>query len=73
MASARNVDLLGIASVVLRNRPLTRLFPTVQSIDFLMECMVWRFWMMRQSNVSSTPASRSSAASQWIVTTHSND
>jgi len=53
---------LWLVSVAQKNRPLTMLSFTVQSIDFLMECMAWRFWMTRQSNGCSTPAPRSSAA-----------
>jgi len=39
------------------------IFPfTVRSIDHPMQCMAWRFWMMRQSNDCSTPPPISSAA-----------
>jgi len=41
----------------------------VHSIDFPMECMAWRFWMMRQCNGCTTPASRSDASKRWIERT----
>ena len=38
----------------------------VQSTDLLIDCTAWRLSTMRQSNGCSTPASRSSAAKQWL-------
>ena len=37
-------------NVVQKNKPSTMLYSNVQSIDPLMDCTAWRFWMMRQSN-----------------------
>ena len=37
---------------------------TNRRIDLLIDCTVWRFWTMRQSNGCSTSAPRSSAAYQ---------
>ena len=53
-------------SVAQKDKPSTMLSSNVQSIDLPMDCMAWRFWMMRQPNGCSTPAPRSSAAKQWI-------
>jgi len=46
----RSWPLLQLVSVAQKNRPLTMLYFTVQSIDLPMDCMAWRFWMTRQSN-----------------------
>jgi len=55
-------------SVAQKNKPSTMLsYNVYYSIDFPMDCMAWRFWMMRQPNGCSTPAPRSSAAKQWFV------
>ena len=43
--------LLPLVSVAQKNRPLTMLSFTVQSIDHFVECIVWRFCMTRQSEV----------------------
>jgi len=43
----------------------------VKSIDLLMACTVWQFWVTRHSNGCSTPAPRSSAAKQLIKTSDS--
>ena len=51
--------LLRIVSVAQRSRPLTMLSSNVQSINLPMDRMAWRFWMTKQSNSCSTPASRS--------------
>ena len=67
------LPLLLLVSVAKRNRPLTMLSFTVQSIDVPVERMARRFWMTRQSNGCSTPAPRSSAAWQWITRTGSNN
>jgi len=48
------------------NRPSSMFSSNVQFIDLLMDCTVWRFWTMRQSNGCSTSAPRSSAAMQWL-------
>ena len=53
-------------SVAQKNKPLTMLSTIFQSTDLLMDCMAWRFWMMRQPNGCPTPAPKSSAAKQWI-------
>jgi len=53
-------------SVAQKNKPSTMLSSNVQSINFPMDCMAWRFSTMRQSNGCSTPALRSSAAKQWF-------
>ena len=53
--------LLRPVSVAQKNKPSTMLSSDVQSIDLLMDCMAWRFWMMWQVISSSTPAPRSSA------------
>jgi len=53
-------------SVAQKNKPSTMLSSNVQSIDLPMDCMAWRFRMMRQSNGCSTPAPRSSAVKQWF-------
>ena len=53
-------------TVAQKNKPSTMLSSNVQSIDLPMDCMAWRFWMMRQLNGYSTPAPRSSAAKQWF-------
>ena len=53
---------LGPVSVAQKNKPSTMLSSNVQSIDLLVDCTSWRFWMMRQSNGCSTLAPRSSAA-----------
>ena len=53
-------------SVAQKNKPSTMLSSYVQSIDFSMDCMAWRFWTMRQPNGCSTPALRSSAAKKWF-------
>jgi len=37
------------------------------------DCTAWRFGMIRQWNVCSAPAPRSSAVKQWTVPTRSND
>ena len=65
--------LLWLVSVAKRNKPLTMLYFTVQSIDLSMECVAWRFWMTRQSNGCSTPSPRSSVVYQWIERTHPNN
>jgi len=49
---------------VAQDKPSAMLSSNVQSVDFPMDCMAWRFWMMRQTNGCSTPAPRSSAAKQ---------
>ena len=46
-------------SVAQKSKPSTMSSSNVQSIDLPMDCAVWRFWTMRQSNVCSTPAPRS--------------
>jgi len=61
--------LLGLVNVGQRNKQLTMLFFTVLSIDLLMDCTAWRFWMMQQSNGCSTPAPRFSVAKQWFERT----
>jgi len=53
-------------SVAQKNKRSPMLSSNVQSIDLLMDCTTWQFWTMRQSNGCSTPASRSSAAKQWL-------
>jgi len=53
-------------SVAQKNKPSTMLSPNVQSIDFRVDCTAWQFWTMRQPNVCSTLAPRSSAAKQWL-------
>ena len=53
-------------SVAQKDKPSTMLSTNVQYIDLLMDCMAWRFWMMRQFSGCSTPAPRSSAAKQWF-------
>jgi len=53
-------------NVAKKNKSSTMLSSNVQSTDLLMDCTAWRFWSMRQSNVCSTPAPKSSAAKQWI-------
>jgi len=52
---------------VAQNKPSTMSSSNVQSIDLSMDCTAWRFWTMRQLNGCSTPASKSSAAKQWIT------
>jgi len=59
-------------SVAQKNKRSTILSLNVQSIEFPMDCMTWRFWM-RQLSGCSTPALRSSAAKQWIERTGSNN
>ena len=68
------MDMAPSASVARKNRLLTMLSFTVQSIDFFsawpgLERMTW---MMRQSNGSLTPAPRCSASYPWRRT-RSND
>ena len=46
--------LLRLVSVAQRITPSTMLSSNVQSIDLLMDCTAWRFWMMRQSVGCST-------------------
>ena len=58
-------------SVAPKNKLSTMLSSNVQSIDLLMDCMVWRFWTMRQLIGCSTSAPRSSAAKQWLWRTGS--
>jgi len=53
-------------TVAQRNRPLTMLSLTVQSINLPMERIVETVRTRKQSNGCSTPASRSSATWQWI-------
>ena len=53
-------------SVAQKNKLSTVLSFDVQSIDLTVDCMAWRFWIMRQSNGCSTPAPRPNAAKQWL-------
>ena len=53
-------------NVAQKSKPSTMLSSNVQSIDLSMDCIAWRFWMMRQANGCSAPAPRSSAAKQWF-------
>ena len=63
----------GLVREAQKNRPSTMLSSNVQSIDFPVGCMAWRFWMMGQSTGCSTPAPRFSAAKQWIERSVSYD
>jgi len=46
-------------SAAQKSKPSTMSSSNVQSIDLPMDCAVWPFWTMRQSNVCSTAAPRS--------------
>ena len=43
-----------------------------QSIDLLVECMVWQFWMLRQSHGCPMLSPRSCVAKQWLNQGFSN-
>jgi len=60
-------------SMAKKNKSSTMLSSNVQSIDLVMDCTTWRFWMMRQSIGHSTPAPRASAVKQWTIPTCSNN
>ena len=64
--------LLWLVSVAQKDRPLTMLSSSVQSIDLHMDCTAWSYWVTRQSNGCATPVPRSNAANRWIRT-RSND
>ena len=59
---------LRFVSVAKNNKPSTMSSSNFQSIELLMDCTTWRFWMMRQLNGCPTPTPRSCVAKQWIVT-----
>ena len=62
--------ILRLVSVA-QNKPSTMLSFNVQSIDPWTAQPGGSGWTMRQPNARSTPAPKSSAAKQWIVTTRS--
>ena len=53
-------------SVAQKNKPPTMLSSDVQSIELPVDCKVWQFWMLRQSNGCPEPAPKSNAAKQWF-------
>jgi len=50
--------------VAQKKEPSTMFFSNVQSIDRLTDYTAWRFWTMKQPNVCSTSATRSSAVKE---------
>ena len=68
-----SIALLRPVSVTQKNNRSTTLSSNVQSINLHMDCIAWRYWMIRQLNGCSTLVPSSCAAKEWNERTVSKD